>query len=218
MKKNKFIIYKALNKLTGKTYVGATANSIRQRSLDHTERAKRGEIGKFYEAMTTYGLENFSWTQVDTANSKNELATKEKEYITLFDSKNNGYNSDIGGGFKKTVYQYNVETGKLINSYDDLSSASNAVSATKTSISNACLNYNKTCKGYVWSYSKTIKPNEKIDLRNKKVCQTSLNGETKVIYKSVSEASRKTGISKTCIARCCRKEREHSGGFIWKYI
>lgn len=36
-------------------------------------------------------------------------------------------------------------------------------------------------------------------------------------FKSASEASRKTGISRTCIARCSRGERGQSGGFLWNY-
>ena len=44
-----------------------------------------------------------------------------------------------------------------------------------------------------------------------------LDGRTLQKYKSVAEASRQTGISKTCISRCCRGERDKSGGFKWEY-
>ena len=37
-------------------------------------------------------------------------------------------------------------------------------------------------------------------------------------FDSISHASRIKGLSKTCIARCCRGEREQTGGFLWKYI
>ncbi|WP_394345717.1 hypothetical protein [Gelidibacter gilvus] len=37
-------------------------------------------------------------------------------------------------------------------------------------------------------------------------------------YESVAEASRQTGISKSCISKVCRGERKQSGGYIWKYI
>ncbi|WP_416382011.1 hypothetical protein [Maribacter sp. BPC-D8] len=36
-------------------------------------------------------------------------------------------------------------------------------------------------------------------------------------YLSIVEASKITGISKTCISRCCRGERKQSGGYLWKY-
>jgi hypothetical protein len=66
-------------------------------------------------------------------------------------------------------------------------------------------------------YSSTLEPSSSLDLRKKTVNQISLKGEFIACYESASEASRKTGVSKTCITRCCRKEREHSGGFLWEY-
>lgn len=212
-----FIIYTVKCEITGEIYVGATTDCLHQRKLDHQERAKRGENGMFQEAIATFGPEAFTWTQIDTANSNDELAQKEKAYVIQYDSKENGYNSDSGGGIKKTVYQYSIEDGSLLNTYDSLESAANAVSAAKTSIGNACLGQNKTCKGYIWSYSSTYPMNLK-DERRKPVIQMDLQGNFITQYNSVSEAARQTGISKTCIARCCRVERDKSGGFKWKYV
>jgi len=36
---------------------------------------------KFQEAIATYGECTFKWEQIDTAENRNELASKEKEYI-----------------------------------------------------------------------------------------------------------------------------------------
>ena len=212
-----YIVYKAENTVTGEVYVGATSKSLIERKNDHLQKSSKGSDGFFHQAIRTYGSDSFVWTEVDSASSINELAEKETEYIYMYDSFQNGYNSDKGGGFKKTVYQYNVETGELVNSYDDLVSAANAVNANKRSVSNVCLHSNKTCKGYNWSYSSTIESNSIPDLRRKTVNQISLDGKIVACYESASEASRKTGISKTCISRCCRREREQSGGFLWKY-
>jgi len=211
------IIYTAKCKITGEFYVGATTDSLKQRQLDHVERAQRGEVGKFYEAISTYGPNAFEWNQTDTANTVDELAQMEKEYIKKLNSKAKGFNSNCGGGIKKTVYQYNTNDGSLVNSYDCLQSAANAVNAYKTSIGNTCIGQNKTCKGYHWSYNLSIPFNLKKDLRKKRVIQYSILGEQIAVYESVAEASRKSGISKSYIARVCRGERNSSGGFIWKY-
>ena len=215
-KQYNYIIYKAQNEQTGEVYIGATTNSMHQRKLDHTERAKRGEQGQFQEAIGTYGPEAFTWTQVDIAGSIDELAQKEKEYIIKYDSKENGYNSDSGGGIQKTVYQYSIQDGNLIAKYNCLESAACAVSANKKSISSTCLGINKTCKGYYWSYSLSV-PFILKDERKKSVIQMNLEGVEIAEYKSVSNVSKSTGISKTCISRVCRKERNHSGGFRWSY-
>jgi len=215
---NNYIVYKAQNEHTGEVYIGATKNSIHQRKLDHQERAERGEKGQFQEAIGTYGPEAFIWTQIDTASTTDELAQKEKEYIVHYDSKENGFNSDAGGGIQKTVYQYSIEDGSLVNTYDCLSSAAKAVGCKKTSIGNVCTGQNKSCKGYHWSYLSSTSPIKLKDKRRKTVIQMDLDGRILYEYKSVAEASRQTGVSKTCISKVCRGERRKSGGFLWKYI
>lgn len=220
MKKEKknYLVYKVVNNETKEVYIGATTKSIEERKADHQQKSKTGLGSYFQEAIGTYGFEAFNWEQIDTASNINELAEKEAEYILKYNSFEAGYNSNKGsGGFKKKVYQYSVETGELLNSYDDLTSAGNAVNATKKSISNVCLNIDKTCKGFYWSYSSTAVFNFSSDDRKKEVIQYSLKGDLLAQYISVAEASRITGLSKTCISRCCRGEREHSGGFLWKY-
>ncbi|SDS49206.1 NUMOD1 domain-containing DNA-binding protein [Winogradskyella sediminis] len=216
-KENNYIIYKAENEINGWVYIGATSNSVHQRKLDHLERANRQEKGKFYEAISTYGKDVFNWEQVDTASTVDELAEKEKSYILEYNSQENGYNSDSGGGLKKTVYQYNISDGSLVNSYDSLQSAANAVSASKTSIGNTCIGQNKTCKGYHWSYNLSEPFRLDKDLRKKEVIQFTYSGKQIAVYESVAEASRQTGVSKSCISRVCRGERSRSGGFVWKY-
>lgn len=216
MSNNGGIIYKAENKLTGAVYIGVTTSSLETRKADHIQRAFRGDMNEFQEAIGTYGPEAFTWQQIDTAETPNELAEKEKQFILLYNSQKEGYNQDSGGGFKKKVYQYSLD-GDLLNEYEDLANAANAVSADKRSISSACLNVNKTCKGYYWTYNFTEKYIPEVDFRKKEVIQLSLEGVVVANYKSVAEASRQTGISKTCISRVCRNEREQSGGFIWRY-
>lgn len=217
MKKEKKIhlVYKVTNLETGEAYIGATTKSIEERKADHIQKANKGTGSYFHEAMATYLPEDFSWEQIDTAYSLNELAKKEKQYIIQYDSKEKGYNSDSGGGFKKTVYQYNEE-GVLIASYDGLKEVETILNYDKRRVSTACANAN-LWKGSFWSYSKDSTFSTNVDSRKKKVFQYNYNGELVADFVSVAEASRKSGLSKTCISRCCRGERENSGGFIWKY-
>lgn len=37
-------------------------------------------------------------------------------------------------------------------------------------------------------------------------------------YKGVKDASRKTGINRSCIALCCKNIRKTAGGYKWRYI
>ncbi len=214
---NSGIIYKAQNTFTGEVYIGATTKSIEERKIDHIQKANN-EIGSYFqEAISTYGADSFLWEQIDTASNNDELANKEIKYISDYDALNNGYNSDKGGGIKKTVYKYDLD-GTLNDIFEDLTSASNTINVRKQDISRACWSVNNTLKGFLWSYEYREPFVPKSDNRKKKVIQYNLNGNVLASYISASEASRKTRISKTCITRCCRGEREQTGGFLWKYI
>ena len=215
MENKNYIIYKAQNTITGECYIGATTKSIDERKQDHLQKAGTGSSLKFHNAISTTGADNFKWEQIDTASNPNELAERETKYIYDFKAQEEGYNGDCGGGFQKLVYQYN-ENGILIETYASLTEIKETLGIDKQRISSACLN-STMYDGSFWSYRKLEKIIPKTDLRIKAVNQYSLNQELIESFKSASEASRKTGVSKTCITRCCRGERKSSGGYIWKY-
>lgn len=220
MKKNNQlpgIIYTVKNKITGKYYVGATTDSVEKRKKDHLQKANKGTGHPFQEAIATYGAEAFEWMQIDSANTTDELARKEKEYIVKYNSQNDGYNSDRGGSLKKTVYQYNIEDGTLNNTFESLDCAANAVNADKKSISRACLNVNNRYRGFYWSYDLSVPFIAKRDKRQKNVIQLDGKGNVLAKYTSVAEASRQTGINKSSIAKVCRGELKITAGFGWKY-
>ena len=133
-----------------------------------------------------------------------------------FNSKDEGYNQDSGGGFKKLVYQYNLE-GELQNTFEDLQEAANTVEVSKKSISAACLGKIKTCKGFYWNYDLLDAYVPIMDRRRKEVLQMDADGNVLATYLSVAEASRLNGIGKSPIAKTCRGEQDHTGGYFWKY-
>jgi group I intron endonuclease len=211
------IVYKVTNKNTEEVYVGVTTKSIEDRKRDHLKKSKKGKSYAFQNAIATYGVDAFKWEQIDTATTTNELAQKEKEYILEYNSKEQGYNSDSGGGIQKTVYQYDILTGVLVNKYSNLTDASATVGLTKQDLSKVCLSVNKVSNGFVWSYSSTF-PIHINDKRRKVIQQFSLEGKFINEFNSVSEASKLTGCNKTSIAKVCRGERQSCGGYLWKYI
>ena len=54
--------------------------------------------------------------------------------------------------------------------------------------------------------------------KNKPVNQYALDGRLLNTYKSIKEASEKTGIDKSNICNCCLGKIKSSGNFIWKYV
>ncbi|WP_431133696.1 NUMOD1 domain-containing DNA-binding protein [Psychroserpens mesophilus] len=219
MKKTKKFgtIYTSKNKETGKYYVGATRKGLKERKEEHINKSQNESDLPFHEAIATYGIDAFEWQETDTANSNDELAQKEKAYIIKYNAKEEGYNSDEGGGFKKTVYQYSLKDGSLVGRYNSLEEAGKDVNATKQQLSRACLSVNKTFEGFYWSYDykEPFTPNN--DTRKKKVLCFNQKEGTIIEFDSVAEASKVTGCNKSSIAKVCRGERNHAGGFIWKY-
>lgn len=213
------IVYRATNVVNGKVYVGVTKGHLNDRIKDHCQKAATSKGHGFQDAIATYGPEAFKWEQIDTAGNTNELAEKEKDYIIKYDSKENGYNSDSGGGIKKTVYQYDLKSGKLLNTFDSLSDAAKSIRGiTKKQISKACLGTTNKCGGYYWSYryQEPFKPG--VDERKREVCKLDSKDNIIAAYGSISEASSETGINKSSIAKVCRGERNYAGGYKWKFI
>lgn len=69
---------------------------------------------KFYRAIQKYGWENFKHEILYTNLTKAEAEQKEIELIKLYDSKNNGYNSDDGGN-GSTGHSVSEESKKVMS-------------------------------------------------------------------------------------------------------
>lgn len=217
MMKNKYTIYKAENIQTGYVYIGATTRSLEERKLDHYKKVSNNSNKPLHQAISTYGIDAFSWETIDTATNNNELAEKEVNYIFNYSKESELYNQDRGGGIPKQVFQYNMETGLLVNTYNSLTEAGEQFDIDKKALSKVCLSVNKTFNNFYWSYEYKEPFEPLVDSRTKLVMQFDINNEIIKTFKSISEASKLTGTNKTSIAKVCRGERKTAGGFIWKY-
>ena len=54
--------------------------------------------------------------------------------------------------------------------------------------------------------------------KKKKVAQYTKGGELIAIYKSIQEASNKTGASNSHIGSVCNGKRNYCGGYVWSYL
>lgn len=95
------IIYKAVNKINGKVYVGQTVHSLEHRRSGHERdcRCKTRKTIAFHNALIKYGYENFEWEVLRECTSQKELDYYEDFYIKQYDSMNRekGYNLKSGG-------------------------------------------------------------------------------------------------------------------------
>src|SRR5208283_4760583 len=92
-------IYKVVNRLNGKIYIGQTMGSLAQRIRRHTKDAKRPcKQSLFARALRKYGIHNFEIRGIDLACSTDWLNKKERQWIAFYNSQMpNGYNMTAGG-------------------------------------------------------------------------------------------------------------------------
>lgn len=95
----KGFIYKVTNKVNSKVYIGQTIQTVQERWYRHCGKSGLSDSEMnthFKRAILKYGKESFSIEILEEVDSS-KLDEREKYYINLYDSYNNGYNSTLGG-------------------------------------------------------------------------------------------------------------------------
>lgn len=95
MPKNIYTIYCITNTINGKQYIGQT-NNFKRRITEHNQNVKNSKC-VIYKAMRKYGVENFIFEPRCSILDKKDLNFYEIQFITEYDTFNNGYNSTTGG-------------------------------------------------------------------------------------------------------------------------
>lgn len=179
----KGIIYKYTSP-SGKSYIGQTINeeSRRRDFLNENQDYSGPKINK---AREKYGVKNFEYIIIFKVESfieseiKEILNEKEKQYIQLFDTFDNGYNSDLGGGsgtytrteenkkllseittnyyktnkstVAKSVVQFDL-FGNYIKTWESAREAAKSINKEGNSITNVCTGKRNHAYGFIWRY------------------------------------------------------------------
>ena len=94
-------IYKFTLKETDRCYIGQTIQDPNRRRLEHLSHSYRSSYSyHFHNALRKYGIENFIFEVIATADTIEELNLLEDKFIVEFDSIKNGFNIRTGGGNK----------------------------------------------------------------------------------------------------------------------
>jgi len=217
-----YYIYKATNKINGKSYIGQTIN-YKNRLWQH-RRCYEKEDCKFHDAIKEFGFDNFEWEVIETCERKEEADNLERKYIELFDSYRNGYNENkgsVGGHNAKSIVCLNLN-GDFIKRYDS------AADAEKDGFNNVnvllcCKNKLKTCKNHLFMFEEDYDANgareyiKPASTSRKKVVQCDLEGNLIARYDSVQEASEKSGANRTTISGVLSKTYKSANGLIFVY-
>ena len=186
-----YCVYMHKNKINGKIYIGQTCQQPEKRWKDG-----EGYKGSsyFYSAIKKYG-----WSQFDhfiladnlTLEQANELEIKYiQQYKTTDD--NYGYNLQSGG---KNYIMSEMPKKKISEALKGIDRAGE-----KNSM-----------------YGK----HHSEDTKNKLMLKNGIKikcVEKNIIYNSMSEAERMTGIPNSNISKVCKGERKTAGGYHWEVV
>lgn len=225
-----YVIYKVTNLINGKMYIGKTYN-FEKRKREHLYDIDNGL--PFHRALKKYGLDNFKWEIIDKSDSDEEIKEKEiywiKKLNTCIHSENSqGYNITIGGEGgvswnSRPIVQYDLN-GKRINEYESCACASVQTGVDRHSILDCASGEYLTAGKFIWKFKdecnqseiQPILPNR--ECRWKSVAQLDLNGFLINVFKSVTEASEKTGTPRTSLSSCLTGRIATSNGYQWIYF
>lgn len=188
-----FTVYKHINKINGKIYIGITSQKAERRW---------GGGSKYYtqhfgRAIKKYGWENFEHIIIAENLTKEDACELERLLIKVHDSTNpqKGYNETIGG-----------EGGGMYNKHHSEESKDKIRQARKRN-------------GFTEEHRKHISEAKRGTNHHfaKKVYQYTKENEFVRTWDYMSLAAKELKISKANIGEVCNGNRKTAGGFIWRY-
>lgn len=193
MEQKEWVVYAHILKTDGRKYIGQT-NNINARWKPSAYK----NCSKFYNAIQYYGWDAFEHIILERNLTLDEANKQEEYYITLYNTVENGFNL-LSGGLNHIASQ---------ETKDKMSRTRKGVpksEAHKEAIANALKGKKKT--------PQAIRNNQLAQHRKVVKCI-----ETNIIYESLAEAERQTGVLGETISRCCRGKQKTASGFHWEFI
>jgi len=228
-------IYKIINTINNKVYIGQTRQTLKERFRKHKQVVNyESSQTALKRAFVKYGVKNFNIECIEECDN-DLLNEKEKFYIEEYKSKvPNGYNMREGGEIdytpspkttSKPVYQYTKE-GIFINEYTSCDQAAKELNIDTSSLSKACRAILRSLSGFIFKYTKE----ENVSIRSRKtykrnhrmwhakyVYQYTKEGELVKEYSSCEEAAKEIGSDRSSVSKACRGIYKTHRNFVWSF-
>ena len=225
-----FTVYMHVNKENGKRYIGITGQNVSRRWRTDGSGYKKNPY--FWHAIQKYGWDSFEHIIVKTGITKKEACEMEIALIALYKSNDlvHGYNISDGGEYNRmpeaTRKRLSAER-KGKNLGKDNPNYGNHKIAGKNNPNygkhhdeetRRKMSLNRKGKGlrsFSEEHRRKISENHAGGADKKSVICV----ETGVVYESINDASRKTGINKKMISGCCRNVPHFNTakGYHWQF-
>lgn len=206
-------IYKIINDINDKIYIGKTVFSIDKRFKEHCCDAfkQRNKERPLYKAMREYGIEHFYIELIGECDD-NLASDREIYWIGLYNTYSNGYNATYGGDGKFLYNHKNIAMRLKEHPYSfDISKEFNCCVEIIREIAQE---YNIKLKSYSPSSSKHVvaytKNGEKIEEFDSTVLASQW------CFEQGKCADLCSGV-RAHISACANGKRKTAYGYIWKY-
>ncbi len=185
-----FGIYRILNLINNKSYVGSAVSIMLRFSVHKTLLKKNKHFNKHLQASyNKYGIYNFKFEILEVVRNVKSLEGREKFHIKKIKSNN-------------TKFGYN----KRIDCTTNLGMKASEQKKINLSLSHIGI-------------KRTKKANLKIiKSQYKEVYKISLNGKILKKYKSIKEAAKKNKTHHQSISACCRNKLNFTSGYYWCFV
>lgn len=109
----KYHVYKIVNLINNKAYIGQTISKVNKRWTEHLYESKKGSTAILHNAIRKYGKNNFVIKKICWCCNMDDLNHREEYYIRLFKTlAPNGYNAQKGGGNRTTCEESRLKNSK----------------------------------------------------------------------------------------------------------
>lgn len=197
-------IYKIINDINQKIYVGKTEFSIEKRFKEHCRDAfkERNEKRPLYSAMRKYGIEYFHIELIEETDDPEE---REIYWIEQYNSYGStGYNATLGGDGKKYI-----DRNEVVQVYQEVQNISETAKITNHDVHQ--IKEILTDAGIQTLTNKEVTRS----LFGKKVIQLDKQNNFIAEFSSLREAGASIGKHHRHIWECCNHERKTAYGYKW---
>jgi hypothetical protein len=212
-------IYVIRNIINDNCYVGQSVDIIR-RWCNHKSLPNKSYDYPLYRAFRKYGIDNFEFKVLEYVDNTDDLTNREQFW---YDKLEPTYNQvkpvePISNTLQRAVCMIDKLTLDVIECYVSSAVAGRMNNFDSSTIIKCCKRKKTSYKGAYWCYYEdcdTFVP--KVIYRQEKVIR--INDETNEIkrYNTINEASKELDISADNIIKCCRGERNRTGGYRWSF-
>ena len=203
-------IYKIVNKINGKVYIGQTTQILEERWKQHCKIQSNCYYLK--NALKKYGIDNFDFKLICIC-FDNDLDRYEINYIEKFNSiVPHGYNLRKGGNSGKHHEETKKKTSEKLKNRTDIYRSKHQLGKPHTEETKQKIS--DSLKG-IKHKPESIQKRTDLLIKHT-VHQIDLNGNFIRSFNGYTEASKSVGTHKGAIWRVCNGKSKTIKGFIWK--